>query len=44
MLIFSPHLKNHLDEIREYMKKFNDTTDPLGQEVLSFLENKEGIR
>jgi hypothetical protein len=26
------------------MKKFNDPTDSLGQEVLSFLEHKEGIR
>gem|GEM_PF-614860 len=44
MLILSKHLKKHLDEIRKYMKKFNDPTDPLGQEVLSFLERKEGIR
>jgi hypothetical protein len=26
------------------MKKFNVPIDPLGQEVLSFLEHKEGIR
>ncbi|TRM96073.1 hypothetical protein DJ527_13045, partial [Sulfolobus sp. F1] len=41
MLIFSNHLRKHLEDIRNYMKGFNDI-DPLGSEVLSFLERVKG--
>ncbi|MCI2415720.1 MAG: hypothetical protein MPF33_10860 [Candidatus Aramenus sp.] len=37
MLVFS----EHLNDIRNYMKKFNDV-DPLGTEVISFLERVKG--
>ena len=43
MLVLSPHLRKHVEDINNYMRKFNTVIDPLGQEVLSFLEGVKGM-
>ncbi|AAK41900.1 hypothetical protein SULI_12680 [Saccharolobus solfataricus] len=42
MLTLSAHLRKHLEDINNYLKKFNNTIDPLSDNVLSFLANLKG--
>jgi hypothetical protein len=42
MLVFSQHLRKHIKDIENYVKRYNILVNPLGEEVISYLESVKG--